>query len=111
MIEVCKWDTNELALIKRVIAIFHDRYPKWMSDVVIPYIEQLENQQGFQLFNFTLLYGETQQGKTMIIHLLSWILIWNTRGYSHVPCYITKDITSLRDDTIDKLARGAINDM
>lgn len=91
----------------KVISTFKAKYPLVMTQIVEPYLEKMLSQQDLRHYNFSLLIGETQSGKTIAMHLLSWILIYGDYGYT--PCYITKKISALRDDAMDKLKYGAVN--
>lgn len=100
---------KEKTIITAVLQRFKTLYPVWMERTVAPYLDDLQDQtQTFQGFNFSSLLGETQQGKTLVMHLLTWIMC-HVHGYT--PCYITKKLTSLRDDAMDKLSGGAVNDI
>jgi len=97
---------NEQAIINAVLSIFQQRFPGWMQQVVNPYLRELEQDHSNQRFNFSALLGETQQGKTLVMHLITWIMIY-VHGYS--PCYLTKKLSALRDDAMDKLNGGLVN--
>lgn len=108
MPEYDKWSPREKQFINRVISTFREKYPEWMTNVIDPYLETMEQQQEEHQFNYSLLLGETQQGKSFIMNILFWIL---TYYYNYTPCFVTKDITSLREDAIDKLNYGVVNDI
>lgn len=97
----------ENQIITSVLQRFGQLYPEWMEQTVNPYLGDLQTQT-FQGFNFSSLLGETQQGKTLVMHLITWIIC---HVHGHTPCYITKKLTSLRDDAMDKLSGGAVNDI
>jgi len=94
-------------VIDRVIEEFHRLYPEHMEHVVDPYLQQLTpSVPSPSTAFFTLLVGETQSGKTIAMHLLSWILI---HVYGRVPCFVTKKISPLRVDALHKLEHGTVN--
>jgi hypothetical protein len=99
-------DQNDKLLVDTVINTFRLRYPEWMAETIDPYFADTREQQAAGTFNFSALDGETQQGKALVMHLLSWILIYREH---YVPCYITKKISSLRDDAMVKMNHGAVN--
>ena len=77
-----------------------------MEEVVNPYISHMMTQRTAKVFDFSLLYGETQQGKTLVMHLIAWML---TYKYHCAPCYVTKKLAVLRTDAIDKMNNGDLN--
>jgi hypothetical protein len=91
-----------------VVARFRARHAEHMSYTVDKYLMLMEQHKVKRQFNFSLLTGETQSGKTIAMHFLSWILIYK---YGYVPCYITKKNTALRSDALDKLALGMVNEI
>jgi hypothetical protein len=97
---------EEQAIINAVLSIFQQRFPSWMEQVVNPYLRELEQDHSNQRFNFSALLGETQQGKTLVMHLITWIMIF---VHSYSPCYLTKKLSALRDDAMDKLNGGLVN--
>jgi len=97
---------QEQAIINGALSIFQQRFPLWMERIVDPYLRELEQDHSDQRFNFSALIGETQQGKTLVMHLVTWTMIF-VHGYT--PCYLTKKLSALRDDAMDKLNGGLIN--
>jgi hypothetical protein len=100
------WSPDEQRLVDEVEKELNLRFPRWMEEVVNPYITHMLTQKSGKVFDFSLLYGETQQGKTLVMHLIAWVL---TYRYHCVPCYVTKKLAVLRSDAIDKMNNGDLN--
>lgn len=93
-------------IVNHVLSTFKEQFPEWMDTTVLPYLDNLQQSKKNMQFNFSSLLGETQQGKTLVMHLITWIMIY---VYNYTPCYITKKLSALRDDALGKLSSGAVN--
>lgn len=94
------------AVVPSVINRFRELYPEWMKVTVDPYLSSLSECKRNGVFNFSSLLGETQQGKTLVMHIITWIMIYSL---GMTPCFITKKLQALRDDALDKLSGGMVN--
>jgi hypothetical protein len=93
-------------IVAGVKAMMRERYPVWMGEVVEPYLTGLRSSVGE--LDYSLLLGETQQGKTLVMHMIMW-LMRHEKGCELVM--MTKNLDSLRQDAIGKLNAGSVNEM
>lgn len=85
-----------------IIDLFRQQWPKNFESIV-PIITQLQSDKPIP---YSLLLGAVQSGKFLTINILSWILMIK-HGFN--VCYLTKKLDIVRNDVLDKLIKGLIN--
>lgn len=90
-------------IIDLVVEAIRLKYPNYYQSVE-PFIEDMKT----ATFQYSLLEGLVQQGKTIAAIIIIWIL---TLRYHYHVVFITKNISDVRSDVISKFEKGFLNNL
>lgn len=94
---------TKATIIKAVKARLAEVYPKYYKSVE-PYLKDFEENSG--AFSYSLLEGLVQQGKTIAVIIIIWVL---NIEHGVVTPFITKNLSTVRTDILSKFRNGFLN--